>query len=431
MRAALIKRARLFVFCCLLFCLTGAQLTTANLGEAQGQPTGARAFSDVTADNPNFGIINYLAQRGLITGYPDGTYHPWEPVTRAQAAYITVRALGLGAPAVVENSFYDVPTDHWAYSAVMTVAKAGYLAGYPDGTFRPDQYISRAEAAALAVSLSTAPVSPTSPPELKDVPAEHWAASQIQAALAAGSLTLRASSRFEPEDPLNRGELARVILVAFAPAELANLAPAKPAKVAYLTFDDGPSLDVTPRILEIVAEHRIPVTFFVLGRQVASHPEIVQQALNAGHAIGNHSYTHRYNEIYRTEDSLMWEINRCGDVLVEAIGFRPSIFRAPGGSNPFLKKQYIRRLIEEGYQYYDWNVCPGDAEGSYKSAQSLIANTLKQAKGKDRIIVLLHDAPGKRSTAEALPAIIEGLKEMGFAFAAITPDTEPIQFRRG
>jgi len=96
-----------------------------------------------------------------------------------------------------------------------------------------------------------------------------------------------------------------------------------------------------------------------------------------------------------------------------------------------LKKEYIKRLRDEGYQYYDWNVCPGDAEGSYRSAQTLIANTLKQAKGKDRIIVLLHDAPGKRSTAEALPAIIEGLKEMGFTFAAISPDTEPIQFRRG
>ncbi|NLC07931.1 MAG: S-layer homology domain-containing protein, partial [Syntrophomonadaceae bacterium] len=196
-------------------------MTSVSSEKAEGQPIRVCSFSDVAANNPNYGIINYLAQRGLITGYPDGTYHPWEPVTRAQAAFITVKALGLTLPAVAANGFYDVPTDHWAYSAVMTVAMAGYLTGYPDGTFRPDQYISRAEAAALAVRLSTAPVSPTSPPELKDVPAEHWAANQIQAALAAGSLTLRGNSRFEPEAPLNRGELARVILVAFAPAELA------------------------------------------------------------------------------------------------------------------------------------------------------------------------------------------------------------------
>ena len=96
-----------------------------------------------------------------------------------------------------------------------------------------------------------------------------------------------------------------------------------------------------------------------------------------------------------------------------------------------MSKRQAQRLREEGYRHYDWNVSPGDASGTYKSAQSLTASTLNQARGKDRIIVLFHDSPYKKSTADALPAIIEGLKKMGFSFAAINPQTEPFQFRKG
>ncbi|NLK51848.1 MAG: polysaccharide deacetylase family protein [Syntrophomonadaceae bacterium] len=201
-------------------------------------------------------------------------------------------------------------------------------------------------------------------------------------------------------------------------------------KTAYLTFDDGPSREITPLILNTAEKYGIKVTFFMLGRQVEKYPDIAKRAFEKGHAIGNHSYSHQYQQIYQNSESLMQEVNRCSDILYRVIGIRPQIFRAPGGSYPFLKSQHIERLTEAGFQYYDWNVSPGDATGSRKSASTLVHSVLTQAKNKDPIIVLMHDTKNKRSTAEALPLIIEGLQEMGYTFATITPETEPIQFTR-
>lgn len=444
----------IFFVCIIFSCLALTQFVAAGSSEAaeegqpqlQSQPPSSRIFSDVTPDHPESGYINYLAQRGLISGYPNGTYGPLRTATRAQVVAILDKALGLStsipnvteslsvsvmeSPTVTETSFYDVPADHWAYPAIRGMVQAGVMTGYPDGSFGLDQMITRAEAAALAGKLATAPSPSSNQLELPDVPAEHWAYSQIQSALERGSMTLRWNDRFEPQSALNRGELARLIVGALYPQEMENLASVEPAKVAYLTFDDGPSAQITPRILDIAAQYDVPVTFFVLGNQVARYPDLVQQSAQAGHAIGNHSYSHQYAKVYYSEKSLMKEINRANDVLVEVIGYEPTIFRAPGGSTLMSKRQ-AQRLREEGYRHYDWNVSPGDASGTYRSAQSLINSTLNQAKDKDRIIVLFHDSPYKKSTADALPAIIEGLKEMGFSFAAINSQTEPFQFRKG
>ncbi len=463
-----------FVVCTIFgfFALTqfaaASSAEAAEEGRPQPTPT-SRIFSDVTPDNPESGYITYLARQGLISGYPNGTYGPLRPATRAQVAAILAKALGLStstptdteplsvtepptdteslnirepltvtgplsgieSPIVTEISFYDVPVDHWACPAIVGMVQAGVMTGYPDGSFGPDQMITRAEAATLAGRLAaTAPDPSSNQLELTDVSAEHWAFSQIQSALERGSMTLRWNDRFEPQAALNRGELARLIVGALYPQELGTLASVEPGKVAYLTFDDGPSAQITPRILDVAAQYDVPVTFFVLGSQVTRYPELVQQSAQAGHAIGNHSYSHRYAQIYYSEKSLMQEISRANNVLAEVIGYEPTIFRAPGGSTLMSKRQ-AQRLREEGYRHYDWNVSPGDASGTYKSAQSLITSTLKQAKGKERIIVLFHDSPYKKSTADALPAIIEGLREMGFSFAAINSQTEPFQFRKG
>jgi peptidoglycan/xylan/chitin deacetylase (PgdA/CDA1 family) len=104
------------------------------------------------------------------------------------------------------------------------------------------------------------------------------------------------------------------------------------------------------------------------------------------------------------------------------------IFRAPGGSRPFLKPALAAKVEAEGYHYFDWNVCPGDAVTKGISAADLARITLQQASNKNRIIVLLHDARTMQQTTIALPMIIEGLKEQGFTFAVIEPSTVPIHF---
>jgi peptidoglycan/xylan/chitin deacetylase (PgdA/CDA1 family) len=201
-------------------------------------------------------------------------------------------------------------------------------------------------------------------------------------------------------------------------------------KIAHLTFDDGPSNTVTVKILDVLDEYQVKATFFVVGTWIEKYPEIVLRAFNEGHAIGNHSYSHRYKDVYRNADFFRGEVNQCGDILEEVIGHRPTIFRAPGGSNIRLMNNYIDQLSEMNYQYYDWNVSPGDAAVGQKSAQTLVNNVMQQALGKNNIIVLMHDSANMYNSLEALPKIIEGLKDMGYSFEVITSDTEPIQFYR-
>lgn len=214
---------------------------------------------------------------------------------------------------------------------------------------------------------------------------------------------------------------------AMAAEEIPSSYPAEPQKIAYLTFDDGPSKQITPKVLDIAQEFNIKFTFFVIGVNVEKHPEIVQRTIKEGHAVGNHSYSHQYNRIYQNAESLLKDIKRCEDVLLRTTGIRPTIFRPPGGSVPFLKEEHIDCLANNHYQYFDWNVCPGDIKEN--SPQKLIEKVITQAQGKNRIMVLLHDSPNMSHTIAALPVIIEKLTEMGFTFKTITADTEPIQFR--
>jgi len=202
----------------------------------------------------------------------------------------------------------------------------------------------------------------------------------------------------------------------------------KHARIAYLTFDDGPSEEVTPGILDILKQFEVKGTFFVVGRHAERHPQIIKRIVDEGHALGNHSYSHKITSIYRTPQTLMADIRQCEETLEQITGIQTRIFRAPGGSSPYLKPAAVQALQEEGYTYFDWNVCPGDSDGRLHTAQELTEITLQQASNKDRVIILLHDSYPMTNTLAALPAIIEGLKKMGFVFEILTPETKPIHF---
>ncbi|NPV89351.1 MAG: polysaccharide deacetylase [Firmicutes bacterium] len=199
-------------------------------------------------------------------------------------------------------------------------------------------------------------------------------------------------------------------------------------KIAFLTFDDGPSEEVTPIILDVLREHKVKGTFFVVGFNAERHPEVLQRIAAEGHRIGNHSYSHRIKSIYRDSNVLLDEIQSCDNAIASATGLHPRIFRAPGGSRPFLKPALAAKVTEAGYQYFDWNVCPGDAVVNGLTADQMTRITLQQASTKSYIIVLLHDSYTMQQTAKALPRIIKGLQEQGFTFQVIEPDTAPIHF---
>ncbi|PKM77212.1 MAG: hypothetical protein CVU90_08665 [Firmicutes bacterium HGW-Firmicutes-15] len=168
-------------------------------------------FPDVTSTNNNSVFINYLSNRKILSGFPDGNFHPEEGLTRAQAAVVLVKATGLETPAVTETGFPDVQADHWAAANIAAATKVGYLKGFPDGTYKPEDKLTRAQGIALIMRLSTqkdrVPL-----PVLNDMEQNHWAAGEMAVALAAEMIGLSADGKqIYPDAVMKRGSLARAL----------------------------------------------------------------------------------------------------------------------------------------------------------------------------------------------------------------------------
>ena len=125
-------------------------------------------------------------------------------------------------------------------------------------------------------------------------------------------------------------------------------------KVAYLTFDDGPTIKATPKILDILKDKNVKATFFVLGKNVKSHPEIVKKAYEAGHYIANHGYSHKYSKIYESADTVLQEYNKTESAIrdaLEDVTYSSHLFRFPGGAygGPYeeIKEKARKKLNEE------------------------------------------------------------------------------------
>ena len=190
-------------------------------------------------------------------------------------------------------------------------------------------------------------------------------------------------------------------------------------KVAFLTFDDGPSKN-TPAVLDILDKYKIKATFFVVGSLVEEYgSDYLKDTYNKGHSIGIHTYSHKYNQIYLSKDSYIQDFNKAKKCVKNVIGIEPCIYRFPGGScNCFIaciKKDIIDELGTKGYCYYDWNVS-GEDSVNRPTVSSIINNVLKDYKAYTRPIILLHDGPGNANTVKALPKIIESIRESGYAF---------------
>lgn len=151
--------------------------------------------------------VIFLRGKGIISGYPDGRFHPQDPVTRAALAVILVRMKNL-APDPEAAGFPDV-TGHWAVGAIGAARAAGCLEGYPDGRFRPEKGVTRAEVAALICRAFTLEVNATSP-GFRDLRG-HWAAPAVKQLAAAGILGGYPDGTFRPDNTMSRAEVAGVL----------------------------------------------------------------------------------------------------------------------------------------------------------------------------------------------------------------------------
>lgn len=202
-------------------------------------------------------------------------------------------------------------------------------------------------------------------------------------------------------------------------------------KVAYLTFDDGPS-ERTPEVLEILERYGVKATFFVTGRGDGQSLQWMRETAEAGHTLGMHSCTHDYSEIYASVEAFLEDCDGLSTLILKATGQRPQILRFPGGSvnayNAGIYQELIAEITRRGFVYFDWNVSSADAAPGGPDAEAIAANVLDGGADLRRAVVLLHDSAGKAATVEALPAIIEGYQAMGFTFEALTPEVVPIIF---
>ena len=192
----------------------------------------------------------------------------------------------------------------------------------------------------------------------------------------------------------------------------------KGEKICYLTFDDGPTRNITPQILEILKEKDVKATFFVLGKLAEVNPDILKREKNEGHLIANHTYSHDYAYLYTNPENLINDINKNQEMLNNILGEELSkIISFQGGS--FNKKSFQKRVNEEGYHFVDWNCLNGDAEALNVPEDKLFNNVKKSMGSQEHIIVLMHDASTKQTTVRSLSRIIDYIKAQGYSFKTL------------
>lgn len=193
-------------------------------------------------------------------------------------------------------------------------------------------------------------------------------------------------------------------------------------KVAYLTFDDGPNLQITPKVLDILKSEDVKATFFVIGKNVDEHPEIVKRAYDEGHFIANHSYSHDNSILYRSSEDFINEIQKTDKAIGNALGienYTSHLFRFPNGfMAPLYKSEKEKAtllLSQMDYAYIDWNALNNDSMQKYSSSQ-LLANLKESIKNKNTLVILMHDTKDVSNSSLVLKDSIEYLKSQGYEF---------------
>jgi peptidoglycan-N-acetylglucosamine deacetylase len=204
------------------------------------------------------------------------------------------------------------------------------------------------------------------------------------------------------------------------PSPTQTLSSAKPATYAQarvdqpyiaMTFDDGPSAENTPRLLEMLKQRNIKATFFLIGQNVASNSDLVRRILAEGHEIGNHSWTHpQLSKL--SDDRVTAEITQTQDAIRDASGFTPTLLRPPYGAITPRQREWIESRF--GLNIILWSVDPFDWKrpGASVITQRILSQTRPGA------IILSHDI--HKQTVDAMPATLDALIAKGYKFVTVS-----------
>jgi len=178
-----------------------------------------------------------------------------------------------------------------------------------------------------------------------------------------------------------------------------------------MTFDDGPSPETTPRLLDILKQRNIKATFFMIGQNAERNPTIVKRILAEGHEIGNHSWTHpQLSKL--SDDRVTDEINKTQNAIKDASGYTPVILRPPYGAITARQKEWIEKQF--GLSVIIWSVDPFDWK---RPGVSVIEQRIL-AGARPGAIVLSHDI--HKQTVDAMPATLDALAAKGFKFVTVS-----------
>lgn len=206
-------------------------------------------------------------------------------------------------------------------------------------------------------------------------------------------------------------------------------------KTVFLTFDDGPSTESTKKILDILKENDVKATFFVWAEtleQSQGQRDALKRALEEGHAIGNHSYSHNYKYLYPNGEvnyeNFFQDFEKADKLLKEVLGeeFQTRVIRLPGGAMSWRGLDKVKeKLKEDRVAYVDWNVDSSDATSNHQTKEQILKSVKEgveylQSANINQVTILMHDTNAKVSTVEALPEIIDYLKEQGYQFKTLT-----------
>ncbi len=185
-----------------------------------------------------------------------------------------------------------------------------------------------------------------------------------------------------------------------------------PGKVIAITFDDGPSPQNTPRLLDMLKERHIKATFFLIGKSAATWPDIVKRIVAEGHEVANHSWTHpQFTKIGTAKT--MEELQLTHDAIIKACGVTPIMFRPPYGAATLTQKKAIHERF--GYTCVLWDVDPEDWK-SPKSVEKVHDQVIGQTRPGS--IILCHDI--HKETVDAMPVVLDELKAKGYQFCTVT-----------
>lgn len=182
-------------------------------------------------------------------------------------------------------------------------------------------------------------------------------------------------------------------------------------KELYLTFDDGPSAEMTPWILNQLAQYNAKATFFCVGQEIEQHPEMLQAILDAGHVVGNHTYSHP-NGWGANHVGYYHDVRKCAELV------KTDLFRPPYGR--LMPKQV--QFLERHYQIVMWDVMSGDFDEKVDGA-ACYQNVVDNA--KEGSIVVFHDNEKSKETLKyALPKVLEHFANQGFVFKDVNAALE-------